>query len=460
MGEERAEPKAQDLARNLVRAGWWPVQVQPTSGRDRTFRVLVGAHATPTDAQLSMHYVALKSNQVVSRTPEEPGFDPNRLKPSPRKTLLSVRPLDSMLPDGLTTQAIPSAHALGLSRAWTLEEVTPFKNLECPIRDGGQRDGSQIKPNDGAWAGSLGTLEAELKAKRAPPEAALSRIREYLLAQKDVRPVLGMLADLAYGRVAASPDTRYQAAWLLARAHHARADRLSALLIYTQIIQASPHAQDRARAWAERTGLMIELKVDDGQGTEEDWLGAAGQALKALQGSDDQHLKARATVEWMVLVHFGSRNSSLEDWVRVCNQFIARYESHPSAWREVSSALLSQGITLTAMKHPEGARESYRRILETEREVEDEYPNLPIRKRALKYLMVLEQDADQMDVVLELAKKSLKLESQIAPETPEQRELGFPGVGKFGPGSLPRVMEESVQTSPAPTNRRSQTREP
>jgi hypothetical protein len=299
---------------------------------------------------------------------------------------------------------------------------------------------------------SMVDLQRQMKTGGILPSGALDIIRTFLREQKDVRPALLLLDQIICGKVPATPDDVYQAAWLLARAFHAEADRLSALLVYNALIERAPFPQDRGLAWVERTGLLIELVVDDRIAESTDWRMGVSQALAALNPTPD-YLPFRSTVEYMKLIHtrFGAMPGNLSPAYMA---FVDTYENVPGARRNVLHALefryRMRSLYATGGEFRNQYEElsflrRFHRLLPPVGAI-PQFPNMPVNSSSmLRRLATLEATRGNSALYQAANAKAIALEQaqQVIDAawgtSSVDLELGRPGHGASGPGTTPRI---------------------
>jgi tetratricopeptide (TPR) repeat protein len=327
------------------------------------------------------------------------------------------------------------------------QSVRPFGDADGPITQGGIRNGSLMKPADSELASRLQAQTARiLGAGKATPED-LELVVTFLTQQKDVRPALPLLEAIALGVVESDAQTRYAATWFLARAHHARADRLSALLVYNQLILASPIANDRAVAWIERAGLLSERLADDGVGTLEDWLAGWIHASWGLDQESAADRRHRLTLDWYFIKNYPcpdnetGRRAMATDLARLMENFSALPRNNGIQW--LDRAVLARARLHDSMGEKDEALLNYRLLLSLSDLAKQSSISPDIRGEVLARLAALESEAGNYSEALKQSQNLIRAVRHSQENAPKNwLELSLPGRGEPAPGGLRRVMAE------------------
>jgi hypothetical protein len=458
-----AEPQpsgdAKLLAEQLTQKGWNPVHLQSVdTGADAPKAVLFGQFPTKTDALLATHYLEKDPLTSQSSARVHPltslTFRPGSTSLQPTTNhapLLSIRALSlnetvTSAPDRSTSTTLPGLTALNLTAPMDSQSVRIFGEADGPVTQGGMRNGNLMKPSDPGFLGSLQAQTARILAEgKATPED-LEFAVTFLTQQKDVRPALPLLEAIALGRVESDPQTRYAATWFLARAHHARADRLSALLVYNQLILASPLADDRAVAWIERAGLLIERLADDQVGTPQDWLAGWVHACSGLDRESAANPRYRLTLDWYYTKHFpypdneSGRRSLATDLAQLMEDHGALPRNPGIQWFD--RAVLARARLLDFMGEKDEAVLDYRLLLSLSDLAGQPSLSPDIRSEVLDRLAALESGAGKHPEALDPSKNFIRAVQHPPVKAPTNwLELSLPGRGEPNPGSLRRVMD-------------------
>jgi tetratricopeptide (TPR) repeat protein len=460
VAEPRPRRAAEELAEDLVRRGWHPVRLEPVGrGANAPRAVVFGQFPTRTDALLATHFLEVdpqsRQNPARVRPLKSLTFRPGGTTlqpPTGRASILSIRVLslnatDTSVTARGTSTTLPGLTALNLNAAMDGQSVRPFGDADGPITQGGIRNGSLMKPADSELASRLQAQTARiLGAGKATPED-LELVVTFLTQQKDVRPALPLLEAIALGVVESDAQTRYAATWFLARAHHARADRLSALLVYNQLILASPIANDRAVAWIERAGLLSERLADDGVGTLEDWLAGWIHASWGLDQESAADRRHRLTLDWHFIKNYPypdnetGRRAMATDLARLMENFSALPRNNGIQW--LDRAVLARARLHDSMGENDEALLNYRLLLSLSDLAKQSSISPDIRGEVLARLAALESEAGNYSEALKQSQNLIRAVRHSQENAPKNwLELSLPGRGEPVPGSLRRVMAE------------------
>jgi tetratricopeptide (TPR) repeat protein len=420
-------------------AGWNPVRSVRISGApSRSTFLTFGHFPTPMDAQLASAYFDTDAVTITTRPLATTIYQGDRFGSNARPPVapLTAHPIAPGVTETSETipHIVPGLVAFNLRTPWTTQTVTRFQESLSPIMLGGQRNGALIEPQNDQLVAEIIGYRKSIEAGALPPENLLEHLRHYLLTQKDVRPAIPLLEALALHRIAATPDTRYQAAWLLARTHHARADRYSALQVYNSLIQASPFPGDRALALAERLGLMIELEVDDQIANTNDWMSGAIHAKAIMEPLTPETARGNSILDYLIFHYCQPENPTTATRLANISNFISLYEDFPQTDRTVSRArgyriqLLSQDPTPSAKAQ---RLNDLRLIVHAESAIENHITNLISLVYWIQELAQAEQEEGNFQTAMELKKRIIELYAAHPKMNDRQAlDLGQPGVSK------------------------------
>jgi tetratricopeptide (TPR) repeat protein len=135
-----------------------------------------------------------------------------------------------------------------------------FSNPDCPIADGGIWVPSDT-PVEQVDEEEIIEAEAALEfaAESATVTGASLVLARSLALNGDLQGVRTIALPVANGTLAASPEVRYEAMWLMARTYHALKWRRTAYRAYKEIESIATHPVDILRCQVERAGLLLEL---------------------------------------------------------------------------------------------------------------------------------------------------------------------------------------------------------
>lgn len=298
-----------------------------------------------------------------------------------------------------------------------------FDNDASPIKEGGQRVKSEIRPPADK---SVAADDEAIAARLAGPnldswsvQVAMDRAKARCMESDGLLQSRALLKPIAEGCAPATPQQRYEAMWQLARVYHAAGWRFAAFRAYSDLTGICQNKADSARAHCERVGLVLEM-VESGRGSYADVRQAAAEALAQIPKSPVQCRKMRAVIELMSIEilyyekQFKVASAEIE-------KYLAEYGNSSECRRETNLMTIWQAQTFREIGRREEALAIFRATIDAKIPSSDCFPNMSVD--ALAAIFLCEMALDNLDTAE--ADKWIAYLAARHPDRPDSRNLSL-----------------------------------
>ncbi|MBN1478403.1 SPOR domain-containing protein [Candidatus Sumerlaeota bacterium] len=358
---------AATLRQDLLSRGYSPVHVvtdelaQWHSVRVGGFPILADAHLLFEDMRADYPGARLVDADLLAErlAGREWAFEPVTAPVSPREIFnLSERPLTSDVPLRFDNEAAAIADGGQL-----LDPVNP--ELDSEVEQEAVELTVLAKDADDPARGLAYFVLADVRAGRG-----------------ELREALDIAMQVATESLAASPQKRYEAMWLVARIHHGIDERMTAYRAYREIEPFINDDRDLARCLVEQQGLLVELVTHHGTGTRLCGRIRGQEILDRFGDSTDPEVRHRCATAASMLAQ-----SHWEDDPQLCIDLMHEFIEHCGEFRrETSIAYLFIGRCNRGLGNLAEARAGYEAVLNMGLEEGEHFPNIRHDEEAAGWL--------------------------------------------------------------------------